>query len=113
MAIFDPPHRIHTPPLNRSPKKLVHVILSAAPTAVPNLVQIRPWGLLGKWVIYNEKNYLYLFSGTHLQVKPVDGFSRLVAQTMRIRARVCLLGVSLIFLPILGAKFPQKTILGA
>jgi len=27
---------------------------SAAPTAVPNLVQIRRWGLLRKWVKYNE-----------------------------------------------------------
>jgi len=66
-------------------------------------------GLLGKWVKYNEKKIIYtFFSGTHLQVKPVDGFSRLMAQTMRIRARVCLLGVSLIFLPIFGGEIPPK-----
>jgi len=51
-----------SPPLNRSPKNLVQVkvITSAAPPAVPNLVQIHPWGLLGKWVKYNEK-FIYLF----------------------------------------------------
>jgi len=36
------------------------VIKSATPTAVPNLVQIRPRGLLGKWVKHNEK-FIYLF----------------------------------------------------
>ena len=49
-------------PLDRSPKNLVQVITSAAPMATPNLVQIRRWGLLGKWVKYNEFFfYLYLF----------------------------------------------------
>ena len=32
--------------------------MSAAPTAVPNLVQIRTWGVLGKWVKYN--NFLFI-----------------------------------------------------
>jgi len=41
-------------------------------------------------------NHCTLFSGTHLQVRPADGFSRLVAQTTRTRAMMCLLGVSLI-----------------
>ena len=84
--------------------------MSAAPTAVPNLAQIRLWGLLGKSVKYNE-NFIYLFipfSGTHLQVRPVDGFSRLMAQTTRTRAVVCLLVVSLILLPIFGVKSPQN-----
>ena len=57
MAIFDP-HRIHTPwPIT---KKLIQVIISVAPTAVPNLVQIRRWGLLGKWVKYNDF-FIYTF----------------------------------------------------
>jgi len=78
--------------------------------AVPNLVQIRPWGATGK----NGCNitiffiYLYLSSWTHLQVRPVDGFSRLMAKTMWTRARMCLLGVSLISLFILGVKYPQN-----
>ena len=41
-------------------------------------------------------NHCTLFSGTHLQVRPADGFSRLVAQTTRTREMMCLLGVSLI-----------------
>ena len=36
-----------TPP-DRSPKNLLLVITSATPTALPNLVQIRPWGTSGK-----------------------------------------------------------------
>ena len=32
------------------------------------------------------------FLGTHLQVRPVDGFSRMTAQTTQTRARMCLLG---------------------
>jgi len=58
MAIFDP-HRINTPsPIT---KNLVQVITSVAPTAAQNLVQIRRWGLLGKWVKYNEFFFIYTF----------------------------------------------------
>jgi len=84
--------------------------MSAAPTAAPNVVQIRRWGLLGKWVKYNENFYLFIytfFSSTHLQVRHDDGFLRLMAQTTRTRAGMCLLGVSLTFLPILGVKSPE------
>jgi len=71
-------------------------------------------GLLGKLVKYNEF-YLFIpfFTGTHLQVRPVVGFSRLMAQTTRTRARMCLLGVSLILLHIFGVKFPQNPNFGA
>ena len=44
----------------------------------------------------------------HLQVRRDDGFLRLMAQTTRTRARMCLLGVSLTLLPILGVKFPEN-----
>ena len=49
--------------------------------------------LLGQWVKYNL-NYLHLypFLGTHLQVRRVDGFSRMMAQTTRTRAGMCLFG---------------------
>ena len=70
------------------------MITSATPTTLPNLVQIRPRGSLGEWVKYNEF-YLFiytLFSWTHLQVRSVDRFSRLMAQTTRTRARMCLSG---------------------
>jgi len=47
-----------TPPQNPHPltdhQKIGTGDYSAAPTAVPNLVQIRRWGLLRKWVKYNE-----------------------------------------------------------
>ena len=35
-------------PMDRSPKNLLLVIMSATPTAVPNLVQIRPRGASGQ-----------------------------------------------------------------
>jgi len=100
-----------TPPpgstsLDRSPKNLLLVITSATAMAVPNLVQIRPrgGGLLAKWVKYNQIfTYLFIpFLGTHLQVSPVDGVSRLISQTTRSRAKTCLLGVSLTLPPIWG-----------
>ena len=55
---FRPP--TESTPLDRSPKNLLVVITSVTPMAVPNLVQIRPRGLLGKWVKYNE-NFINLF----------------------------------------------------
>jgi len=100
------PSPTESTPLNRSSKNLVQVIMSADPTAVPTLVQSVDGGLLGKWLKHNEFFYLYLFSSTHLQVRSVDGFSRMMAQTMLTRARMCLLGVSLTLLPILGVKSP-------
>jgi len=95
---FRPP--TESTPIDRSPKKLLLVITSATPTAVPNLVQIHPRGDSGQ--IYT------LFSSTHLQVRPADGFSRWMAQMTLIRARMCLLGVSLTLLPILGVKSPEN-----
>jgi len=80
--------------------------MSAAPMAVPNLVQIIRWGLLGKWVKYNEFVFIYtFFSLTQLQVRLVDGFSRLMAQTTRTRG---MMGVSLTMLPILGVISPEN-----
>ena len=87
----------------------MQVITSAAPTAKPNLVQIRPWGLLGKWVKYHQIFFIYTFFGNSPAgyiIRPVDGFSHLMAQTTGTRARVCLFGVSLILLLILEVKSP-------
>jgi len=56
-----PPQNPH--PLTNHQKKSLLEITTATPTAVPNLVQIRPRGLLGKWVKYNE---LYLFIYLHV-----------------------------------------------
>ena len=103
------PHTECTP-LDRSPKNLVQVIRSAA----PNLVQIRILGksILGEWTKYDDflKIYLSSFLGTHLQVRHLDGFSRLMTQTTRTRATVCILGVSLILFPFLWVKSPPNSL---
>jgi len=58
--------------------------MSAGPTAVPNLVQIVYGGLLCEWV-----KFIYTFFGNlYLQVRPIDGFSRLMAKTTRTCERV-------------------------
>ena len=82
-------------PINRSPKNLLLVITSPTPTAVPDLVQIRvASGRMGeiwrKFIYVGLYIYLYLFTWTHLQVKPVDGFSRLMTKTTRTLARIFL-----------------------
>ena len=60
------------------------------------------------WNITKFFLFIYtFFSSTHLQVRRDDGFSRLMAQTTRTRARMCLLGVSLTLLPI-GGEIPRK-----
>jgi len=44
--------------------------------------------------IYAKNFYGHMpFSETHLQVKPFGGFLRVMAQTMRYQARVCLFEV--------------------
>jgi len=47
-------------PLTDHQKKLLLVITSATPTAVPNLVQIHPWGASGQMGEINE-NLFHLF----------------------------------------------------
>jgi len=44
--------------------------------------------------------FIYTFLETHLQVRHVDGFSRMMAQTTRTRARMCLFGDFFTLLPI-------------
>ena len=47
--------------------------------------------------LYSPKygRHMYTFLETHLQVRPLDGFSRAMSQTTRSYARVCLLGVKI------------------
>jgi len=61
-----------------------------------------------RWNITNFFLIIPFFSSTHLQVRRDDGFSRLMAQTTRSRAAMCLLGVSLTLLLILGMKSPEN-----
>jgi len=51
-------------PLDRSPKKLVHVITSAVPTTAPNVVQIRRWG--GFWANrWNITKFFFIYTFFH------------------------------------------------
>ena len=53
--------------------------------------------------------YLYnFFSGTHLQVRPIDGFSRLMAQTTWTRTMVRILGFCWYCSPFWGWNPPPK-----
>jgi len=57
-------------------------------------MQIPSRGLLGKWVKYTHFLFIYVFfSSTHLQVRPLKGFLRLIRQTTRFCTRKCLFGV--------------------
>jgi len=50
-------------------------------------------GLLGNWDLGFLFIYVFIpFSGTHLQVRPVEGFLRLMVQSTRTCASLCLLG---------------------
>ena len=109
MAIFDP---TESTSLNRSPKYLSQVITSATLYdcaklgAYPSMGERE--GLLGTWVKYNQNYFcLYPFFGTHLQVRPVDVFSRMTAQTTRTRARMCLWGGIFHIAPHLWGENPQ------
>jgi len=69
-------------------------------------------GLLGEWVKYNQTLflfiYLYFFPGTQLQVRPVNGFSRLMAQTSRNRiAQECAFWGLVDIAPHFGGEFPN------
>jgi len=79
---------------------------------VPNLVKIRTReGVLGKWVKYNEI-FIYLFtpfSGTHLPVRLVDGFSRLMAQRTRTRAKGVPFGGFVDTVPHFGGEIPENS----
>jgi len=76
--------------LNLSPKNLLET-----PTAVPNLVHIRPWGLLREWVKYSQILFIYLFRYLFIlfwELTYRSDLLRMIAQTARTRARMCLLG---------------------
>jgi len=58
MQISTRPHKINTPePID---KNSAQFITSARGPPIPNLVEIHPLGLLGKWVKYKKKYYLFM-----------------------------------------------------
>jgi len=102
--------------LNRSPKNLPQVLTSATPYSCTKFGA--RLSTAGFWANGWNRTEFFLFiyapfTGTHLQVRRVDGFSRMMAQTTRTRARMYLFGVSLIWLPIYGLKSPKTPILVA
>jgi len=66
--------------------------MSMRGTYVPNLAKI---GSRGKGVKYHFlcDFFIYFFSRTNVEKRPLDGFLRAMAQKTRNRARMCLFGV--------------------
>ena len=84
-------------PLNRSTKNRHNWLHPRGDLLYQIWQKSNHWGLVGKWVKYN-KNYFYLFIYTFfslisLQVRPVDGFLRAIAQKTWNHAMMCLFGV--------------------
>jgi len=54
------PHKIDTS--EHIDKKFSTIDSSERGPPIPNLVQIHPWGILGKWVKYNKKYFLFIYT---------------------------------------------------
>jgi len=111
-AIFDPPPTESTR-LNGSPKYFFTGNYVGDPYSCAKFDTNTPMGASRQMGEIKKITYLFIClfipcSGTHLQVRPVDGFSRLMAQSTRTRARMCLLGDLLILLLTLGVIYPKK-----
>jgi len=109
MAIFDPSTE-YTPPLTDKQKFVTNDCVGG-PTPVPNFVHIRP-EKTGE-IITNFKIYLHFFSRTHLQVRPVDVFLRVMAQTTRTCARVCFIWSFVDIAFNIGSEMTNKANFGA
>jgi len=96
-------------PLNRSPKNLLLVITSATPTAVPNLVQIRPrrgfWA--NRWNITKILLFIPFFHRTRRRIFTPDGSNDADSR------KDVPFGSFVDIAPHYGGKIPQKTIFGA
>ena len=82
-------------PLNRSSQKVAHVITSLISTHMQNLVTIPPGISFPRMhEIVNQNVYSASFGGSSNapQPKPPNRFSRVIRQTTRFRARMCLFG---------------------
>ena len=70
-------------PMSRLQQNSARLIKSARGPSRQNLVQMHPLGASGHMVKYNVCVpffiYLYFFSETRVQVRPVDGFLRAIA----------------------------------
>jgi len=92
---FSTPHRIDTPqPIT---KKFVTGNYVGDPYGCAKL---GAYPSTGDFRAHGWNITMPFFSGTHLQVRHVDGFSRMMAQTTRNRARMCLFWEFFTLLPI-------------
>ena len=75
------PHRIETHELTATKFRTIDYVHERTPK--PNLVQIHPLGASGHMGEIEHFCgffiYLYLFSETRIQVRPIDGFLRAIA----------------------------------
>ena len=97
---FSTPHRIDTPqPIT---KKFVTGDYVGDPYGCAKIGAYPSAGVFWAhgWNITKIIFIYALFWGTHLQVRHRDGFSRMMAQTTRSRARMCLFGEFFTLLPI-------------
>jgi len=83
-------------PLNRSSQKVAHMIRSWISTDVQNLVAIPPgvsFPRMREIAHQNVYSVRFLGSSNDLQPGGLNRFSRVIRQTTRFRARMCLFGV--------------------
>ena len=99
--------------LNRSLKKLSQMITSTTSTAVQNLVEIRLWGLLGKWVKYNQ---IYLFIALFKQLNRSHRPPHFHGWWLKwhgLTQGCAFFGFGWYFSPFRGSTCPKTPILGA
>ena len=93
-------------PLDRSPKKFGTGDYIGGLYGCVKFGKNSSMGASGQGVKYNDFLYLFYFMNS-LQVRPVDRFSRLMAQTTRTRAHICLLGGFVDIAPHFGGEIPE------
>ena len=99
------------PPTESTPQKICHWWLRRRPLQLCQIWWTEGFCATG-WNITNFYLFIYThFSGTHLEVRPVDGFSRLVAWTTQTRARMCLFGFIYVA-PNLWGQMPKTSNFG-
>ena len=113
MAKFDSPQNRH--PLTDH-KLTCHRWLCRRPLRLCQIwcKSVNGRGLVGNgWdIIIFKFIYLYPFSWSHLQVKPVNGFSHLMAQSTLTRVTMCFLGFRWYCSPFRGEIPPPRKPIG-
>ena len=102
---------------------VMYVGMSGGPKCKPHVctvLELLAMNIQEKQCYYHEQRHIIKiifiyapFLGTHLQVRHVDEFSRMMAQTTRTRARMCLFWEFFTLLPFKGSKTPKTLNFGA